>query len=109
MPIYVYRAVEPESGCETCAGPFEVVQSMKDDPLASCPECGVEVEKRPTVPGMSFPKGPSELRNLGFARLEKRSDGKYENVSAQDGQQRVGSLESFGKDLAKGKKKIISD
>ena len=109
MPIYVYRASDPETGCDTCRDAFEVLQSMKDDALTACSDCEAAIEKVPTVPGMSFPKGPSALRSMGMARLEKRSDGNYENVSAQDGYQKVGSLESFGKDLAKGPKKVISD
>ena len=109
MPIYVYRASDPDEGCDTCRETFEVLQSMKDDSLTECGDCGSAIEKVPVVPGMAFPKGPAALRNMGMARLEKRSDGSYENVSAQEGGQKVGSLESFGKDLAKGPKKIISD
>lgn len=109
MPIYVYRASDAEQSCDTCREDFEVLQSMKDDALTECGDCGSAIEKVPVVPGMAFPKGPAALRNMGMARLERRSDGSYENVSAQEGGQKVGSLESFGKDLAKGPKKIISD
>lgn len=109
MPIYVYRASDAEKSCDACRDNFEVLQSMKDDSLTECPECQAAIEKVPTVPGMAFPKGASALRSMGMARLERRSDGNYENVSAQDGYQKVGSLESFSKDLSKGPKKIISD
>jgi putative FmdB family regulatory protein len=109
MPIYVYRATDPETSCDSCREEFEVLQSMKDDSLTKCGDCEAPIEKVPVVPGMAFPKGAAALRNMGMARLEKRSDGKYENVSAQDGYQKVGSLESFSKDLAKGPKKVISD
>jgi putative FmdB family regulatory protein len=37
MPIYDYRC---ENGHE-----FEVVQSMSDDPVKTCPECGAPVER----------------------------------------------------------------
>ena len=108
MPIYVYRAVSPESGCDRCRGPFDVLQRMGEQLLA-CPDCEAPVAKQVTAPNAAFPKGPAALRNMGMARLEKRSDGNYENVSAQPGAQRVGSLESFEKSLTKGPKKIISD
>ena len=44
MPIYVYEAVEPEKGCAKCRGGFEVSQSIKDDKLAACPDCGAKIE-----------------------------------------------------------------
>jgi len=109
MPLYVYRAKNERQACATCAVPFEVMQKMSDAPLSECPDCGKAVEKQVTAAHSAFPDGPSSLRNKGFARLEKRSDGNYENVSAQDGAQRHGSLESFSKSLSKGKKPIIRD
>jgi putative FmdB family regulatory protein len=109
MPIYVYRAADPRKACDACRDPFDVMQGLNDPRLATCPECGAEVEKQVALVHSAFPDGPSSLRNKGFARLEKRSDGMYENVSAQPGAQKVGSLESFSKSLSKGRKPIISD
>lgn len=40
------------------------------------------------APGVSIPKFNSELRNIGFTRLEKRDDGVYENVTATDKESR---------------------
>lgn len=37
MPTYEYK-------CPKC-GKFEFYQSIKDDPLASCPTCGSEVKR----------------------------------------------------------------
>lgn len=44
MPVYCYE-------CESC-GPFEEVQSMKDDRLTSCPRCGGKCQRvlPPPVP-----------------------------------------------------------
>lgn len=109
MPIYVYRVKEGEHGCADCKEPFEVLQALRDEPLERCPVCEQPVEKQVTAPNAQFPAGPAALRNMGMARLEKRSDGNYENVSAQPGQQRVGSLDSFSDSLTKGPKKIVSD
>ncbi|MBI5403682.1 MAG: zinc ribbon domain-containing protein [Ignavibacteriae bacterium] len=33
MPTYDYK-------CESCNHEFEIMQSIKDDPLTKCPECG---------------------------------------------------------------------
>lgn len=42
MPVYVYE-------CEEC-GEFELEQSMKDDALEKCPECGSSVSRIPQPP-----------------------------------------------------------
>lgn len=39
MPTYQYR-------CEDCGHEFEVIQSMKDDKLKTCPECGKDALQR---------------------------------------------------------------
>ena len=109
MPLYVYLADEPARACDQCRRPFEVLQRMSDPRLKKCPECGAAVTKQVARVSAAFPKGPAALRNMGMARLEKRSDGNYENVSAQEGHQRVGALDSFAADLAKGPKPVIGD
>jgi putative FmdB family regulatory protein len=109
MPLYLYRAKDPSRACDACRTAFEVLQALKARRLTRCPECGAPVSKQPTTASMHRAQGAAELRNLGLARLEKRSDGSYENVSAQEGHQRVGSLESFAKDLSTGPKPVISD
>ena len=38
MPTYEYE-------CKSCAHNFEVFQSMSDEPLKECPECGKEVRR----------------------------------------------------------------
>jgi len=38
MPTYEYE-------CKSCAHNFEVFQSMSDEPLKDCPECGKEVRR----------------------------------------------------------------
>ena len=39
MPTYDYK-------CSSCKYVFEVFQSMSDDPLKICPECGKEVKRQ---------------------------------------------------------------
>ncbi|MDR1220520.1 MAG: zinc ribbon domain-containing protein [Treponema sp.] len=38
MPTYEYE-------CKSCRHSFEVFQSMKDEPLKICPECGKEIRR----------------------------------------------------------------
>jgi putative FmdB family regulatory protein len=47
MPTYEYV-------CKRCGHLFEIVQSMKDDPLTECPECGGELRKVFAPPAISF-------------------------------------------------------
>jgi len=47
MPTYEYI-------CKSCGHLFEIVQSMRDDPLTECPQCGGELRKVFTAPAISF-------------------------------------------------------
>ena len=47
MPIYEYL-------CEGCAHKFEVKQSMKDDPIATCERCGKPVQRLISSPAIMF-------------------------------------------------------
>jgi putative FmdB family regulatory protein len=47
MPTYEYV-------CRSCGHLFEIVQSMRDDPLTECPECGGELRKVFAPPAISF-------------------------------------------------------
>ena len=39
MPTYEYE-------CKSCGHTFDVFQSMNDEPLKTCPECGEDVRRR---------------------------------------------------------------
>jgi putative FmdB family regulatory protein len=47
VPIYEYL-------CEGCARTFEVKQSMKDDPIAACEQCGKPVRRLISSPAIMF-------------------------------------------------------
>jgi putative FmdB family regulatory protein len=47
MPTYEYV-------CKSCGHLFEIVQSMRDDPLRECPECGGELRKVFAPPAITF-------------------------------------------------------
>jgi putative FmdB family regulatory protein len=47
MPTYEYA-------CRACGHTFEIVQSMRDETLTVCPECGGELRKVFAPPAISF-------------------------------------------------------
>ncbi len=59
MPVYGYR-------CKSCNHTFEVIQSVKDDPIKNCPECNGEVGK------IFFPIGIS-FKGSGFYATDYKS------------------------------------
>jgi len=84
---------------------FEFEQSIKDDPLELCPECGQAIKKLISAPMISIPRSNSELKSQGFSKLVRRDKGVYENVTAQDNEKRIVNLgdQSSYPDLKKGK------
>jgi len=47
MPLYVYQ-------CNECGVTFERRQSIHDQPLTECPECGAPVHRMPQPVGVVF-------------------------------------------------------
>jgi putative FmdB family regulatory protein len=47
VPIYEYQ-------CESCTDRFEIRQSMKDEPLTVCPQCGKRVQRLISSPAIMF-------------------------------------------------------
>jgi len=73
MPIYEYEALEPAKGCEVCCRPFELVQSIREEPMASCPSCGGPVRRRisrfrVSIPGSAAGKDPVEREIADYER-----------------------------------------
>lgn len=64
MPTYEYT-------CRDCGHTFEIVQSMLDEPLTMCPECGGSLRKVFAPPAISF-KG-SGFYSTDHAKKAKRS------------------------------------
>lgn len=85
MPVYEYQHIGDP--CEL-GQRFEISQSIDDEPLALCPQCGRPVKKLISLVGVSVSKSNSELRDLGFTKLVRRDDGVYENVTARNGDSR---------------------
>lgn len=80
MPVYEYEHTQKH--CEI-GHVFEVEQSIKEEPLNSCPKCNRPVKKLISMAYINTPKTNTELRDMGFTKLVKRDDGIYENVTAR--------------------------
>lgn len=82
MPIYVYEAKDPKRGCAKCRGGFEVSQSLRDDRLTACPDCGTEIYRVIQAPGLTHSKTDLHYRakRAGFHTLKKVSKGEYEKI-----------------------------
>jgi putative FmdB family regulatory protein len=91
MPTYEYV-------CKACGHLFEIVQSMRDDPLTECPECGGELRKVFAPPAISF-KG-SGFYATDHGKKAKPSDSTTEKKKEPStGTSSAG--ESTGKDAKK--------
>lgn len=86
MPIYEYRAREPDAGCGQCREPFELRQSMTEEPLATCPACGRAVERLISLSAVSTAQSTKSMlsdRNLkekGFTKLVNEGEGKFRKI-----------------------------
>ena len=82
MPVYDYEAVSPEHSCSRCASSFEVVQSIHDDRLTVCPDCGAPIRRIITAPaiGRSKSKLDDRAKAAGFKKLKRIGKGEYEKM-----------------------------
>jgi putative FmdB family regulatory protein len=72
MPTYEYA-------CKKCKEHLEVVQSFKDEPLTTCPNCGGPLRKVFGAIGISF-KGTGFYKN--DSRPKEKSDSKAPAASS---------------------------
>jgi len=82
MPVYVYEAKDPKKSCAKCRGGFEIAQSLKDERLTVCPDCGEAVFRVIQAPGLAHSKTDLHYRakRAGFNCLKKVSKGEYEKM-----------------------------
>lgn len=45
MPIYEYKAIEKNKGCNYCIHGFDILQKFSEGPLTVCPKCGAPVRR----------------------------------------------------------------
>lgn len=88
MPIYVYRAKNPEQACPACFVALEVMQKIADPSLNTCPECGNVVERVITPPniatkGTLSPTSESDIAKHGFTQYRRAAKGVYEKTAGK--------------------------
>ena len=71
MPTYEYK-------CNACGHEFEAFQSIKDDPLTTCPRCGKDEVQRLISPG-----GGLIFKGSGFYITDYRSSS-YKQAANKD-------------------------
>jgi putative FmdB family regulatory protein len=87
MPTYEYQAKDPAGGCDTCRARFEVQQSMRDEPLTACPQCGAPITRLISACGINTRGSERSMlsdRNLrakGLTKLVNEGGGKFRKVT----------------------------
>jgi len=79
MPVYEYEHVD--EGCSR-GKRFLLKQSIKEDARTTCPCCNRPVERLIRPAYINTPTSDTDLRDKGFAKLVRRDQGVYENVTA---------------------------
>ncbi len=82
MPVYVYEAKDLKGACAACRDGFEVTQSLKDEKLTTCPQCGATIYRVIQPAGLGHSKTDLHYRakRAGFHTLKKVSKGEYEKM-----------------------------
>ncbi len=82
MPLYLYEAKEPAKGCPKCSAGFSVTQSLKDEKLTRCPDCGAAIYRVVCAPGLAHSKTDLHYRakRAGFHTLKRVNKGEYEKI-----------------------------
>lgn len=90
MPTYEYR-------CPSCGNEFEKFQRMSDEPVAECPNCGAQSERRLSGgAGLLF-------KGSGFYITDYRSDSYKKAASSEQGGGSSSSSSSESKPSDSGK------
>jgi len=82
MPIYQYEACDPKKSCPKCKDGFEFAQSINDDRLTTCPDCGSPVLRVICAPALGHSRTDLNYRakRAGFHSYKKVQKGEYEKL-----------------------------
>lgn len=94
MPFYEYR-------CTACEHRFEVLQSMSDEPLTVCEQCGAEAAERVLfAPAIHFKGSGFHNTDYGTRRRPVGGDANGDSSSSGDGGSAAAASGSSGGDAA---------
>lgn len=82
MPVYDYRARDPEKCCAYCKDSFELMRRLSDPPVEVCPLCGNSVVKLIAAPalGRSQSKLDDRAKAAGFHKMKRVDQGAFEKL-----------------------------
>jgi predicted nucleic acid-binding Zn ribbon protein len=90
MPTYIYETLDKRG--QPTGETFELVQSIKADPLTRHPETGQPVRRAIVAPtlGLAMSKVKSSMSNknlerLGFTKYERKGKGYMERTAGKQG------------------------
>jgi putative FmdB family regulatory protein len=102
MPTYEYV-------CRNCGHGFEIVQSMRDEPLTICDVCGGELRKVFTAPAIAFKGSGFYATDHGkrkasesSEKTEKKDGGKKDDAAASKPAETTSSTSSSSSESTKG-------
>ena len=95
MPTYEYA-------CKKCGEHLEVVQSFRDDPLTTCPNCGGELRKVFGAIGVTF-------KGSGFYKTDSRPRPKEGSSESKSSSSESKSSSSESKSSSSDSKSLSSD
>ena len=99
MPTYDYE-------CQSCGHTTEVFQSISDDPLTTCPDCGKDELKRLISAGVGI-----IFKGSGFYATDSKKSGSSAKTKSDEGtstsntENSSGSEKSGGSDKSSGSEK----
>lgn len=84
MPLYEYEPIDWD--CAICAGRVGAIQSIHDEPLSSCPTCGLPVRRIVSQVAFNISKRGQMSRSgeKGFSTYEKVDRGVWEKTSGDN-------------------------
>ena len=82
MPTYQYEARDRRKSCAKCRDGFEIMQSINDDRLTVCPDCGSPIVRVIGAPALGHSKTDLNYRakRAGFHTYKKVQKGEYEKL-----------------------------
>lgn len=82
MPIYTYEARDARHSCVKCRDGFDVAQSIHDEKLTVCPDCGAEIFRVIGAPALGHSRTDLNYRakRAGFHTYQKVQKGEYEKL-----------------------------
>lgn len=87
MPTYEYR-------CRPCGAEFEKFQKMSDEPVAECPECGANAERRLSAGAGFLFKGSgfyiTDYRGEGYKKAAEKESGSSSSAEKSSGDKASG-------------------